>query len=189
MNQPVGEVVGAGHQGYFPVVSREHLAGLEDDVVEVGTAVSVVVDLVEVDCGDPRIGVDDGENDMLWVDSEGEEKIGFEVLGAPTDVGSFAFLLVPAHVVDRVSHQLEKMPVFFYNFLRLGFRIALMRFHGQKHHNSTHRLRMLAQPYQSLFDDLLIFLVIGDDNCVVEGFGGRVHGLVLIFVGKESHLC
>lgn len=62
----MSEVVDAGGDGDFEVVSGVHLAGHEDGLVpEVVVGVDALLHLYHVDFGHPGISIDDGEEDVV----------------------------------------------------------------------------------------------------------------------------
>ena len=88
------------------MVSGEDLVGLVDVAFPFGEMFGfgeVIVDLADVDFGDPAVCVDDSQDYFFGFDSVFVEKLLLKVLCAPRNVAGFAFLFVVSDLVSSVA--------------------------------------------------------------------------------------
>ena len=128
----------------------------------------MLIYLSDICLGDPRISVDDSQEDLLRVDVMFWKNIFFEVLCAPTDIRGFSFLLMHFDMMMAVGHDFEVVSILLDKFFSLLYWSILMSLHGQENQVSILGFRMFGDLLKSLTQQLRVFLVARDDESMVE---------------------
>lgn len=135
MSARVEVVEGAVENGNVVVVYHEYLVGTVNEVLTVIVVLRrevVPFNLVDVDFGNPRVGVGTSNEHVVGVYVVGPEVDLFEVLHAPGSVAGLPLLLVRSQDVLGVVHMQKPVLKHAYQFLGLLVAAILMSFHCQK---------------------------------------------------------
>jgi hypothetical protein len=139
MHAGVELVVGACEDWDIQVVAGEDLVWLINKLLSariVFRVQHVTFKFVNINCGDPAVGVDNCDPHLCWINTFRLELAFLKVLHTPGDVTGFALLLELPDVMVAVAHRPEFRIELSNQLLSLLLRVFLVGLHRQKHHKS-----------------------------------------------------